>query len=136
MAGPMRVRLGGILLAAAIILSATAAPAFADWAGSDPASNFPMPYIPQTCWGAPTGDPTGSACIDWSVGVLDQARESLGLPDYVLPADFDSLTPAQQLLILTDSDRTLYGLAPVPGLTDALDQDAAAGVQANGDPWP
>jgi hypothetical protein len=125
------------LISAAIALLASAAPALANsWAGSDPASNFAMPYIPQLCWDPPTGDPTGPACIDWSVSVLDQARASMGLPAYVLPTDFDSLSPAQQLLVLTDADRAAYGLAPIPGLTDQLDQDANGGVQANTDPWP
>jgi hypothetical protein len=129
--------MGGILASAAIALLASAAPAAANsWAGSDPAANFQMPYIPQLCWNPPTGDPTGAACLDWSVGVLDQARTSLGLPAYVVPQDFDSLSPAQQLFILTNSDRALYGLDPIPGLTDALDQNAASGVQANADPWP
>ena len=132
----MRVRVGGILTAVAIAWLATATPAFASWAGTDPAANFQMPYIPQLCWDPPTGDPTGAACLDWSVGVLDQARASLGLPAYTVPADFDSLSPAQQLFILTNSDRALYGLPPIPGLTDALNQNAAAGVQANADPWP
>lgn len=95
-----------------------------------------MPYIPQLCWDPPTGDPTGPACIDWSVSVLDQARASMGLPAYPLPTDFDSLSPPQQLLVLTDADRAAYGLAPIPGLTDQLDQDANGGVQANADPWP
>jgi len=133
----MRMRVGGILVSAAIALLASSAPALANsWAGSDPASNFAMPYIPQLCWDPPTGDPTGPACIDWSVSVLDQARASMGLPAYVLPTDFDSLSPAQQLLVLTDADRAAYGLAPIPGLTDQLDQDANGGVQANTDPWP
>lgn len=133
----MRIRMGGILAAAALALLASATPAFADgWAGADPAANFPMPYIPQSCWSPPTGDPTGPACLDWSVSVLNQARASLGQPAYELPADFDSLSPDQQLFILTNDDRTLYGLPPVPGLTPSLNQDAAGGVQTDSDPWP
>jgi hypothetical protein len=133
----MRIRAAGILASVAIALATSAAPAVANsWAGSDPGANFPMPYIPQLCWNPPTGNPTGAACLDWSVGVLDQARASLGLPAYVVPADFDSLSPAQQLFILTNSDRAMYGLDPIPGLTDALNQNAASGVQDNGDPWP
>ena len=133
----MWIRIGGIVTAVAIVLSATAASAFANtWAGTDPPSNFTMPYIPQTCWSAPTGDPTGPACLDFSVSVLDQARASLGQPAYVLPADFDSLSPEQQLFILTNEDRQLYGLSPVPGMTDSLSQAANTGVQTDSDPWP
>jgi hypothetical protein len=133
----MRIRAAGILASVTIALATSAAPAAANsWAGSDPGANFQMPYIPQLCWNPPTGDPTGAACLDWSVGVLDQARASLGLPAYVVPADFDSLSPAQQLFILTNSDRATYGLDPIPGLTDALNQNAASGVQDNSDPWP
>jgi hypothetical protein len=40
------------------------------------------------------------------------------------------------VFVLTNLDRVQYGLTPVPGLTDALDGDAAQGVQSDNDPTP
>ena len=65
---------------------------------------------------------------------LDEARANLGLAPYQLPTGFVSLPSDQQALVLTNLDRIQYGLPPIPGLTAALDQDSAAGVQADNDP--
>lgn len=100
------------------------------WAGADPSTNFPVGQLPESCDGA-GGSPS---CIGAAVSYLDQARASLGQGPYELPADFASLTPTEQAFVLTDLDRVLYGLRPIPGLTDALDADAAAGVQRDDDP--
>jgi hypothetical protein len=99
-------------------------------AGANPSTNFPVAQLPESCEGAGTSAP----CIDAAVSYLDQARASLGQGPYQLPADFAALTPDEQAFVLTDLDRVLYGLAPIPGLTDALDADAAAGVQSDDDP--
>ncbi|HLY49914.1 MAG TPA: hypothetical protein VKR21_12035 [Solirubrobacteraceae bacterium] len=101
-------------------------------AGADPSSNFPVGPLPSAC----QSDPTGAACIEASVGYLDEARANLGQPPYALPADFTSLSPAEQALVLTNSDRALYHLPPIGGLTNALDQDAAAGIASGTDPQP
>jgi hypothetical protein len=69
-----------------------------------------------------------------AVTVLDQARSRLGQPGYTLPADFSQLTPAEQAFVLTNLDRVLYGLHPIPGLTPELDQAAAAGAALDQDP--
>jgi hypothetical protein len=66
--------------------------------------------------------------------VLDQARAKLGQPPYTLPRNFASLDSAEQLFVLTDLDRVTNGLRPIYGLTAALDQAAAAGVQSASDP--
>lgn len=117
---------------AAVLVAVPAASASGQWAGSDPSSNFAAGALPASC----SGEPDGAACVDAAVSSLDQARASLGQPPYALPADFDSLAGAQQALILTNLDRALYGLPPVPGLAADLDQDAALGVQQDGDPLP
>jgi hypothetical protein len=100
--------------------------------GTDPGSNVHVSTLPAACQSAPAG----ADCVAASLSYLNQARANLGQPPYALPSDFASLTPPQQLLILTDSDRALYGLAQVPGLTDGLDQAAAAGVLNDADPLP
>jgi hypothetical protein len=100
--------------------------------GADPVSNFPAGTLPNSCRGAPNGTP----CVNAGVYYLDQARAGLGQPAYALPADFVSLAADQQALILTNLDRILYGLPPITGLTQALDQDAAQGIQIDNDPHP
>jgi hypothetical protein len=101
-------------------------------AGADPSSNYPIGAMPAAC----QTDPTGSVCIDAAVTYLNDARANLGQPPYRLPADFAALTPTQQALILTNEDRILYNLAPISGLTDALNQDAAATLATDSDPQP
>jgi hypothetical protein len=88
--------------------------------------------LPSAC----QNDPTGAACIEGSVSYLDEARANLGQPPYALPGDFTSLSPAEQALALTNSDRALYNLPPIGGLTNGLDQDAAAGIASDTDPQP
>jgi hypothetical protein len=70
------------------------------------------------------------------VNYLNQARANLGQPPYHLPTKFASMTPVQQVFILTNLDRIHYRLPPIPGLTASLDRDAAAGVRNQGDPMP
>jgi hypothetical protein len=130
----MGIRAGRVFTTLVVALAwpmATSALA-SDWAGADPSTNFAVGPLPSECG----TDPAGAACIDASVGYLNQARASLGQPAYSLPADFASLTPPEQALILTDSDRALYNLPPIVGLTDALSQDAAAGMVSDSDPQP
>lgn len=116
----------------ALLCGPLAGPALASWAGSDPSSNFSVDSLPQACG----TDPTGAVCINASVTYLNQARASLGQPAYVVPSNFVSLSPPQQVLVLTNLDRTLYNLPPITGLTDALDQDAAAALASDSDPQP
>src|ERR1700759_2518973 len=122
------VRLLSSIIAVTLLV---AAPAWADGpAGSDPANNFPMGPMPLSCW----TQPKGAECQNAAIYYLDQARASLGQPPYALPADFTSLSSLDQDLILTDLDRTLYGLPTIPGRTAALDADAMNGVTVDDDP--
>lgn len=100
--------------------------------GANPRSNFPLRALPSPCWHAPTG----AACLRASVALLDRARASLGQPRYALPRGFVSLSAPEQAFVLTNLDRRLYGLSPIPGLTRGLDRAAAAGVRALRDPRP
>lgn len=114
----------------AVVLMA-AAPAWGDGpAGSDPANQFPLGPMPEAC----ESQPDGAVCQNAAIYYLDQARASLGQPPYALPADFTSLSPIDRDLILTNLDRGLYALPPMPGLTDGLDADAANGVAVDDDP--
>jgi hypothetical protein len=131
MAGVRLLLLLGLAAATLALAGSLAGVAGADGpAGTDPSANFSVGRLPEACG----SDPTGSVCVDASVQYLDQARASLGQPAYQLPGDFDSLGAPEQLLVLSNLDRLQYGLAPIAGLTAALDQAAAGGVQADDDP--
>src|SRR5437763_12018502 len=126
-----RARFVLLVIAAASIVGTWAVPAAADGpVGADPSSNFapgPQPLICDT-------DPRGAVCLAGAIQYLDQARANLGQAPYQLPTNFVSLTPEEQALVLTNLDRILYGLPPMPGLTAALNQDAAGGVRSDNDP--
>jgi hypothetical protein len=53
-----------------------------------------------------------------------------------VPADFDSLSGSEQLLILCNLDRLAYGLPPIAGLSPVLNAIAAMGVTSDADPDP
>jgi hypothetical protein len=112
------------LVCVLVLVASCIASAPGSAAASDPGSNFgPQP----SCSG-------GTACLAQGVQFLDEARARLGEPPYALPDDFASLAAAEQAFVLTDLDRILQGLRPIPGLTDELDQAAAAGVKSDSDP--
>jgi hypothetical protein len=106
--------------------------AVASWAGKDPASNFKL-ELPSVC-GA--NDENAVGCVKAAVMTLDKARAHLGQPPYRLPTDFYSLTVNDQLFVLVNDDRTLYGLPPVPGVSPELSHDAEGGVRNDSDPEP
>ncbi len=75
-----------------------------------------------------------SACTTDTVLAIDNARAEEGIGPIVLPSDFASLTPSEQLFVLVDCERVDRGLTPIAGELDGLDQLAEAGAQAGGDP--
>jgi hypothetical protein len=125
---------GALALAAGIVVGpmvALAPSALAQSGPPDPSANIPMnPPFAEAC----LTEPTSRACEQPSLEALDNARATLGLPPYQVPSNFFSLPVDAQLLILADDDRVAYGLPPVRGTLEALDQLAAAGAQADTDP--
>lgn len=72
--------------------------------------------------------PLGAACVNAAVYDLDAARAKV-LPKagpYKVPANFVSLSPSEQVLVLTDLDRTAYHEPPILGESSTLDVWAAA----------
>ncbi len=118
-----------VLIAALALVFVTSAAA--GWSGRDPARNTRIGSLPSSCDSAPTG----LECINAGVYYLDRARANAGLPPYALPANFPSLSPPRQIFILVNLDRIQYGLAPIPGMTAALNRDAlVTGVWRGTDP--
>jgi hypothetical protein len=116
-----------VLLAGVVCLTVAAS---ASAAAPNPASNLPL-STPPAC-----SAPISTACENAAVSELDGAHATLGLTAYTLPADFDSLAPADQLLILSNLDRIAYRLAPISGLSPALDSAAQLAVADDTDPNP
>lgn len=101
----------------------------------NPAANIaPDPDFLTVCSG--TAPDTSSACTQAALAAIDGGRAAEGLPPMVLPTDWASLTPAEQLFVATNLERTVRGLPPLSGLDPSLDQAAAAGAADGSDPAP
>ena len=100
-------------------------------AGSNPGGNIPpSPSYPGVC----QSQPTSTSCQSSAIAALNHARAVMSLPAYNLPAGFQSLAPASQLLVLSNLDRATYGLGKITGLNATLNQAAAWGIAADSDP--
>ncbi|MFC0081534.1 hypothetical protein ACFFRE_05150, partial [Aciditerrimonas ferrireducens] len=99
-----------------------------------PANIPPNPDLLAIC--SPSGYDDSAACVDASVKAIDNARSQEGLPGIELPGNWYQLTPAEQLFVATNLERTVRGLPPMAGLTSALDQAAATGAAQGADPEP
>jgi hypothetical protein len=102
---------------------------------NNPSQNIPPnPNFLQTCNGARYDDSSG--CVNATLQALGNAREQEGLPGMVLPTDWSSLSPSQQLYVVTNLERTVRGLPPLSAMASALDQASTQGAQQNEDPSP
>ena len=122
-----------LLFGATLLFGVLASPALASVpAGSDPPANFAPRPLPSACRTAPTS----ATCVNAGVYYLDRGRARLNQPAYKLPANFPALAPDQQALILTNLDRILYRLPPIPGVAAGLDSDSYVGMRDLADPSP
>ena len=53
-----------------------------------------------------------------------------------LPSDWSALSPAEQLFVATNFERTARGLPPFEGIATALEPAAQAGADSGSDPVP
>lgn len=53
-----------------------------------------------------------------------------------LPSDWSALSPAEQLFVATNFERTACGLPPFEGIATALEPAAQAGANSGSDPVP
>ena len=89
------------------------------------------------CWqmGSSAWVPSaGPSCLAAEIAATDNARASEGLGPIRLPTGYASLTPEEQLFVITDIERVSRGEAPVVGLSPLLDGYAQAGAEAGNDP--
>ncbi len=97
---------------------------------ADPTSNLSDQSVLSACWSAPGS----SSCLQAEVAALNSGRSSEGLPAFALPSNWSGLTPAQQLLVATNAERTVRNLPPIAGLVSDLQTAANTGATNNDDP--
>jgi len=79
---------------------------------------------------------TSAPCTSAAIQANDAARAQEGLSAMALPSNFSSLTPGEQLFVLTDIERVDRGLPAVVGMVAQFDTDAQSAAAANTDPTP
>jgi hypothetical protein len=100
-------------------------------ANGDPTANISEPSSLNACW---SGGPTSSSCVQAEVAAINSGRTREHLAAFVLPGDWSSLTVAQQLLAITNDERSVRGLRLVSGLSSSLNAQAQTGANNNADP--
>src|ERR1700733_12248334 len=101
----------------------------------NPSSNLaPVPNILADCSGA-TVD-TSAGCQTASLEAIDRGRTTEGLGPMVLPSDWSSLSPAEQLFVATNLERTARGLDPFSGMSSVLDSVAGTAAAEGTDAEP
>ena len=149
-------RTAGRVSLAALVLALAPLPAFAAHAPAalhgivpprNPSANIaPYPnYDDCTAAGLCTEGPPcytstlasafGSAgCEQKELEAIDNARAKEGVGPMYLPRDFNSLSGAEQLLVVIDLERVGRGLPAFAGIVASLDKVAQNGVQVSGQP--
>ncbi len=98
-----------------------------------PANIAETPNFASTC--RSTGNQS-SLCIAATTQATTAARAHEGLGAMVLPSNYATLTPDEQLFVVADIERVDRGLPPVVGLVAQLNTDAQHAAATNTDPTP
>ena len=93
---------------------------------------LPNPDFLSACSAATFDD--SSTCTSTTLQAINAARRIEGLPPMVLPSNWSALSPAKQLFVATNLERTARGLPPVTAMTDPLDAMADQAAVAGTDP--
>ena len=101
----------------------------------DPIADIaPDPNFLDDCGSTSYNDST--QCVSAVVAAIDNARADGGLGAMDLPTNWTSLSPAQQLFVATNLERTARGLPAISALAGALDVAAAQSAASGSDPVP
>jgi hypothetical protein len=73
-------------------------------------------------------------CIYSALLDIDYGRSLEGVGPMILPGNYASLPPSQQLFVVFNLERTSRGLPPLAELDDTADNDALSGALASADP--
>jgi hypothetical protein len=97
---------------------------------TDPPRSVPAdPAYIDAC--AMSGLDTRPACLGGALQAVDNARAREGMGPMRLPAAFAAMPFDRQMLIVVNAERVNRGLAPVAGISPALDHLAAAGARVD-----
>jgi hypothetical protein len=97
----------------------------------DPGGNIsPAPGYFGPCGSVATPNPY---CPN-GLNIIYGDRQAEGLSPMSLPSNYPSLTPPEQLFVLTNLERIDRGIPPISGLSANLDAYAQAGANAGTDP--
>src|SRR3954452_5241298 len=125
-------RWAGLVMAAAAIAVALPVQAVSAATASDPVQNIvPSPSYWSLC--VEQGRDS-QACTDTIVQAINHARSLEGVGPMTLPANFGSLTTAQQTFVVSNLERVDRGLPPVAGMVDSLNSLSAVAAAADADP--
>ena len=122
----------GLVTAATVVAGCTSAPGSpsAGRAGPDPTHSVTAaPDYADRC--APSGIDSSTPCLQLALAAVDHARAEERVRPLALPATFDHLGVAEQLLVVVDRERVDRGLEPFVGLSADLDVNAARGARAS-----
>ncbi|HEY5103507.1 MAG TPA: hypothetical protein VII65_00535 [Acidimicrobiales bacterium] len=76
----------------------------------------------------------GPDCTQYLVQIVNDARKLEHLQPMVLPTNWYSLTPIEQLFVLADLERTARGLPPYLGINATLNASAQKAALSQSDP--
>jgi len=101
----------------------------------NPSANIaPDPNFLAICSGTVVDE--SASCTQSSLAAIDAARADEGLSAMVLPTDWVTLSPSEQLFVVTNLERTARGLPPLTAMDVRLDEAAANGAASGADPTP
>jgi hypothetical protein len=99
---------------------------------TDPVTNVsPSADFPRACYTTQQS----ATCDSIALVNINTARAAEGLAPMVLPANYYTLPLDQQILVVTNQERTARGLAAIKGLDVTLNSLALSGAQYNTDPY-
>ena len=85
----------------------------------------------SSAWPVFSNDPS---CTQYVLSAINHARALEGIAPMALPTNWYTLTPAEQLFVVADLERTARGLAPYLGLNPTLDSAASRAAVLDSDP--
>jgi hypothetical protein len=97
-----------------------------------PTNILPNPDFLGVC-SATTFDDS-SSCTSTTLEAINNARTIEGLAPMALPTNWSTLTPAEQLFVATNLERSTRGLTPITAMTAPLNTVAGQAAAAGTDP--
>jgi hypothetical protein len=122
--------------AAAITCALVATPLAAMISPGPAAADPTVNYTPSDTTLSACGQGNTLSCDINALSDINEARAAEGVPPMVLPTNYETLSEPQQILVVSNLERTGRGLVPASGLSASLDTIASAAALINADPDP